>query len=178
MKNRFKSTLYTEGKFGKGYRETMDTKNPYLFAFGRWPTKITPDILPEEYLKIRSRSIWYMTGYVRTSGIVDIKYYWSRWNNHLFKDDYLFISYDKPITLTTDQYGSKCYEGYDLKFCGDCIIPIILAAEKHSGYDSIELRKEIEIRRRHFWECYPYEYDRQIGDEDIDLFEWWQKYCL
>ena len=84
--------------------KTLQSEDRYLYSFGQYPTKITAEMLPEDYLQIRSRSIWYMTGYLRTSGIVDIKYRWSKWN-HLFKDDYLYLSYDKPIEPYTDEYG-------------------------------------------------------------------------
>lgn len=88
-RSRFKACVYTQGKFGKHLRETLDTDNPYLYAHGVWPTKITANMLPEDYIEIRSRVIWYMKGYLKTSGITDMRYEWRK-INHLFKDDYLF----------------------------------------------------------------------------------------
>ena len=84
--------FYTQGKFGKGFRETIDTNNEYLYSRGRYLTKIKKEDLPEDYVEFRSRAIWYMTGYLKTSGIVDIDYKAMK-VNHLFKDDYLYISY-------------------------------------------------------------------------------------
>lgn len=92
MTKRIKSYIYTQGKFGKGFRETLDTENIFLYSHGRYPTKITTEDLPKDYIKIHSRVIWYMTGYLKTSGIVDIQYRWVG-ENHLFKDDYIYISY-------------------------------------------------------------------------------------
>lgn len=92
MTKRIKSYIYTQGKFGQRLRETLDTDNKFLYSHGQYPTKITADDLPEDYLKIHSRVIWYMTGYLKTSGIVDIQYRWVG-ENHLFKDDYIYISY-------------------------------------------------------------------------------------
>lgn len=95
-KKKINSNIYTFGKFGKGFREILDTDNPYLYSHGRYPTKITADDLPEDYLEIHSRVIWYMTGFIKTSGVKEIKYTWMK-ENHLFKDDYVYLSYSKPI---------------------------------------------------------------------------------
>lgn len=171
--SRFNAILYTQGRFGKRLRETLDTDNPYLYSFGQYPTKITAEMLPEEYLQIRSRSIWYMTGYLRTSGIVDIKYRWSKWN-HLFKDDYLYLSYDKPIEPYIDEYGFERLRNWQARICGYDIMHIILAAEKYSGYDTTELRKQIEEKRVFYRDNHPDDYAREVG-EDIDLLRLWAK---
>ena len=93
---RIGANVYTQGKFGKGLREIVDTDNLLLYSDGRYPTKLTAADLPEDYIKIHSRVIWYMKGYLRTSGIVDMMYRWVR-ENHLFKDDYIYISYHGPL---------------------------------------------------------------------------------
>lgn len=71
---RIGANYYTMGKFGKRYRETLDTKNTNLYALGRYPTTLTKDDLPEDYVEIRSRVISYMTGYIKTSDVVDVRY--------------------------------------------------------------------------------------------------------
>lgn len=38
--SRIKALFYTKGKFGKGFRETLDRDNEYLYSKGRYPTKI------------------------------------------------------------------------------------------------------------------------------------------
>lgn len=87
-----RALFYTQGKFGKLFRQILDTENEYLYSRGHYPTKIKKEDLPEDYIEFRSRVIWYMTGYLKTSGIVDIGYKALK-INHLFKDDYLYISY-------------------------------------------------------------------------------------
>ena len=88
--------FYTKGKFGKRIRETLDRDNEYLYSLGHYPTKIKKEDLPKYYIEFRSRVIWYMTGYLKTSGVVDIDY--KALNiNHLFKDDYLYISYKEKL---------------------------------------------------------------------------------
>lgn len=117
MKKRINSVIYTKGKFGKGWRETCDTDNPFLYSHGRYPTKITVEDLPEDYLKIHSRVIWYMQGYLKTSGIVDMKYTWMK-ENHLFKDDYIYISYKEPLQAEKNSWGHIKYTNYDVCHSG------------------------------------------------------------
>lgn len=57
---------------------------------------ITKEDLAEDYIEFRSRVIWYMTGDVKTSRIVDIGDT-SIKENHLFKDDFQCISYEKKL---------------------------------------------------------------------------------
>ncbi len=57
-RKRISSYLYTHGRFGRRLRETVDTENPFLYSHGRYLTKITPEDLPEDYIKIHSRTIW------------------------------------------------------------------------------------------------------------------------
>ena len=59
-KKRLKSYLYTKGKFGKRFREVLDTNNEYLYSHGRYPTKIRKEDLTEDYIEFRSRVIWYI----------------------------------------------------------------------------------------------------------------------
>ena len=63
-RKRIGANVYTQGKFGKGLREIVDTDNPLLYSDGRYPTKLTAADLPEDYIKIHSRVIWYMKGYL------------------------------------------------------------------------------------------------------------------
>lgn len=88
---RIVAAVYTQGKFGKKWRETLDTDNPCLYSGGRYPTRITPEDLPEYYFPIHSRVIWYMNGYLKMTGIVDMGYSWVK-ENHLFKGmDIIFM---------------------------------------------------------------------------------------
>ena len=96
--------LYTIGKFGKGYREVINTDYPFLYSGGVYPTKLTVSDLPDDYIPIHSRVIWYMHGFLRTSGITDMKYTYVK-ENHLFKDDYL---YDHASLSTTLQMIDIC----------------------------------------------------------------------
>lgn len=171
MKKRFNAVLYTQGRFGKEIRQTLDTDSEFLYSMGIYPTKIRAEELPEDYVKIRSRSIWYMTGWLKTSGIKDMKYSWARFN-HVFKDDYLHISYDKPIEPKKDDFGTT-YCNAEISICGSDIVPLVLAAERNSGFDTTEVRAEIEKKRRWLIEN-GYSPCDGIDLEQTDVFEHWQ----
>ena len=169
-KKKFGSFLYTKGKFGKGFRETLDTDAEFLYSRGRYPTKIREEDLPEDYVKIRSRTIWYMFGFLKASGVKDVRYD-ARKVNHLFKDDYLFISYDKPIVEVVSQWGTTDFDDYDVAICGNSIVPIVLAIEEHSDADTTEVRKKIQEKVLWYKENCADDYERCFGDELIDVFE-------
>lgn len=175
MRKRFNSPLYTEGRFGKRLRETRDEDNHYLYSKGMYPTKIKKEDLPGDYVRIMSRTYWYLWGYIKTSEIVDMKYEMCK-INHLFKDDYLYISYHEPLRKKQITRGYSDYVNDDVRICGSGIIPIVLAAEKNSNYDITEIRKQIEEKRLWYKEnCYE-DYHRQFGDEDVDLFDIYASY--
>lgn len=166
-KKKITALVYTEGKFGKGYREILDTDNPNLYSRGKYPTKITAEDLPEDYIRIHSRVLWYMHGYIKTSGIVDMAYK-ARKINHMFKDDYLYISYKEKLVPEVGRWGFLEYTNYDIAVCGNSIVPIVLAAEKYSGFDATEIRKQIEDKRIWFRDNQPDDYKHEVGfDEDI-----------
>ena len=93
---RLNSFLYTKGKYDRSYRRPVDTDAKYLYSKGRYKTKIAKEDLPEDYIEFNSRVIQYITGYLKTSGVVDIDYTYFL-ENHIFKDDYLYISYKEKL---------------------------------------------------------------------------------
>ena len=94
----------------------MDNENEFLYSKGHYLTKIKEKDLPEDYTKFKSRTIWYTIGYIKTSGVKDLYYTYIK-ENHLFKDDYLYISYDKKIEEYKDKYGCEEIRNYDFLFC-------------------------------------------------------------
>lgn len=168
--------LYTIGKFGKGYREVINTDYPFLYSGGVYPTKLTVSDLPDDYIPIHSRVIWYMRGFLRTSGITDMKYTYVK-ENHLFKDDYIYISYHgkiKKVDETDGIFKIIDYVDYDVCVCGNDIVDIVLAAEKYSGFDTVEVRKGIEEKRVWLRDNEPDYYERYVG-EDEDIFTLWHR---
>ncbi len=72
---RLNSFLYTKGKFAKGCIRNVDTDNEYLYSKAMYKTKIKKEDLSNDYIEFRSGVIRYMTGYLKTSGVVDIDLY-------------------------------------------------------------------------------------------------------
>ena len=72
--------------------------------------------------------------------------------NHLFKDDILFISYEKPII---SNINSNWPEEYDESLYGQMILLFIAAVKKYSGYDTSEIEAAIAEKRKWFAEQYP-----------------------
>ena len=112
-----------------------------------------------------------MTGYLKTSDILDIGYTWIK-ENHLFKDDYIYISYKDKLRIETNKWGFKDYTNYDVCIWGNSIIDIVLATEKYSNYDTSFVRSEIEKKRIWLRDNEPEEYARIVG-EDRNIFEIW-----
>lgn len=169
MTKRIKSYIYTQGKFGKGPNEILDTNNIFLYSHGQYPTKITADDLPEYFVQICSRIIWYMTGYLRTSGIVDIQYRWIG-ENHLFKDDYIYISYKEKLKKEKNKYNFEDYTNYDVCVCGNDIVDIALYAEKYSGLDISHIRKGIKEKCEWLKEYEPDFYKDHVQNYEPELF--------
>lgn len=112
-----------------------------------------------------------MTGFLKTSGIVDIGYRWAK-VNHLFKDDYIYISYKEKLETATNEWGFTDYINYDICICGNDIIDIVLAAERFSNCDTSHVRAEIEKKRIWLRDNEPEEYARAVG-EDRNIFDLW-----
>ena len=171
---RLNSFLYTKGKFGKGYRQTADINTEYLYSKARYKTKIKKEDLPEDYIEFRSGTIRYMTGYLKTSGVVDIDYTYFL-ENHIFKDDYLYISYKGKLKKEKTSYGREYIVNYDVCICGNDIIPVLLAIEKNSNINIDKVKEKIYYKVSWYKENCKDEYTREFGNRDIDIFEEYKK---
>lgn len=103
-----------------------------LYAGWGWqhPTKLTPDDLPDNYILLTNHK---KHGYIRTHGVVDIVYHPSPFHNHTFKDDFLYISYTKPLGEYVGGFASNStIVNCDEYIFGNDIIDFIFAVEKNS----------------------------------------------
>ena len=171
---RLNSFIYTKGKFDRGYGRPVDTDTEYLYSKGRYKTKIKKEDLTDDYIEIHSRVIEYMTGYLKTSGIVDIDYQYIL-ENHIFKDDYLYISYKEKLKKEKTSYGREYIVNYDVCICGNDIIPILLAIEKNSNINIDKVKEKIYHKVSWYKENCKDEYTREFGNRDIDIFEEYKK---
>ncbi len=170
MQKQLESFLYTKGRYGDRNLPDYDEDNEYLYANGKYLTNIRKEDLPEGYIEFSSGTIWYRTGYIKTSGIQDIKFV-ARKNNHLFRDDYIYISYRGKITHDIFKHDYEGFPDYDVHICGKSIFPILLAAEQYSGLDISEIKKQIEEKKNWYRENYSKDYIECFGDKDVDFFE-------
>ena len=76
-----------------------------------------------------------MVGYLKVVDVKDIKYH-AVHLNHLFKDDFLYISYNKEIKKQKDRLGFDDYYNYDICICGNDILKVLFEIEKYSKIDN------------------------------------------
>lgn len=110
-----------------------------------------------------------MVGYIKTSGVVDIDYHALK-INHLFKDDYLYISYKTKLSYSKDRYGFTKIDNYDICICGNSIIPVLLEIEKYSNVDTSKVRKKI-MNKFNWWKENCQEDYNEIFKSNEDIFE-------
>ena len=116
-------------KYDSNLREFVRIESPegYLLSprkYRTYKTKILPTDLPEWYVY---GYFYKRHGYMSAKGVKYLAYRPQKHWNHMFKDDFLFVSYDKPITHTGDTVMS--YKGHDELIYGGMIIDFLLAAE-------------------------------------------------
>lgn len=148
-RKRAKATLYMKSPIGKRYREDNPDPEGHLLAFGRYRTKIYPQDLPDWYV---GGYMYKRHGYMSAKGVKYLLYKPNYSTKHLFKDDLLFISYDKEITATKDETGSTMYEGYEHVLSGAVIVEFVATAAKYSGYDIETIKSEIEKKKEWYYE--------------------------
>ena len=122
-----------------------DTTNTYPFT-GKLVCancgKIKIDDLPDWYVFGRFYKHW---GYLSAKGVKSLVYEPNRFSNHMFKDDFLYISYDAQIVPNPDRQTTwHKYTGFDEYIYGSAIISFLRAAEQYSGYDITEIKAQIE----------------------------------
>ena len=107
-KGRIRSNLYMESKIVFVNRELTVKSDPngYLYACGRYPTKILPEDLPEWFVY---GYMYKRHGYISAKGVKHLCYTPNYFvDNHLHKYDTLYISYDKEIEPYETEHGSIC----------------------------------------------------------------------
>ncbi len=163
--------LYTESKTNlrTGHSRMIYGKDNTLFSGGTYPTKVTADTLPEWYVHDRYYKHW---GYLSAKGIKSLIYEPNKFSNHMFKDDFLYISYNDPIVPNPDRsVGFYKYIGFDEYIYGGVIVRFLKAAEKYSGYDISGIKAQIEDKRLWFKETYPDDYALEVSNDRPYFYE-------
>lgn len=151
--------------------EYVELSDGSLWAAGRYKTKIRPEDLPKGFVYGR---YYKRFGYMNANGIKDMKYI-PCYINHSLKDDLLLISYGKPIELkpdTTDRLSALSRYNYDEFADGLCIISILKAAKKYSGYDIEPIKQQIHEKMLWLKEHEPECYDREVHSDEHEA-QWW-----
>ena len=155
-KKRINSTLYMDSKIVHKRGESLSAVSDpdgYLFAYGRYPTKILPSDLPEWYVY---GYIYKRHGYLSAKGVKHLLYVPNYTvENHLHKYDTLYISYDAEIEPDKTERGSIWYKGYNDAIGGSLIPEFVEAAGKYSGYDVKNIQKEIARKEAFYYERNP-----------------------
>ena len=135
-----------------------------LLSHGRYRTKFTVEDIPEWYCKLRRRGEY---EYVRAKGVKHLLYKPNLFHNHMFKDDFLYISYDRPIRPRENAFRFTTFYIADNLLWGWNIVSFLKAADKYSDLDITGIKEEIEQKRVWFQKTYPDDYAREVGDRDI-----------
>lgn len=162
---RIKQNYYSIQKyvFENHYLKLKENENGYLFANGQWATKIKAEDLPEWFVYGR---YYKKFGYMSAKGIVDMVYRPNMTFNHFLRDDMLYISYDKKITIDDSDESYIEFDGYDLVVYGSHIIDFLKAARQYSNYDITTIQSQVIDKFKWFRETYPDE--RECEHETVE----------
>ncbi len=160
----FSRIKYTRG-VGLHYEELEDN---CLYSNLRYPTKITPDDLPEWFVKVR---FYKNHGFLSAKGVVDMVYKPNMWINHMFRDDSLYISFNKPIVeIDEEVFGRmrKGYKDYDYVIEGTYAVDFVAAVKKYSDFDTSAIEAAIIEKAAYFIDKFPEEHESKDGDKIIE----------
>jgi hypothetical protein len=166
MKKRISANLYTETKMIWKNRDHIIIRNEdgTLFSQGQYKTKIFPSDLPEWFVKGR---FYKHHGYLSASGIKYLLYDPDRFSNHMFKDDFLYISYDKLIIPISRNQSVFKFDGFDEYIWGWDIVSFLKSSERYSNYDITDIKAQIEKKRKWFETTYSEFYRLECGISNI-----------
>lgn len=168
MGKKIKQHFYSTNKIVYKNHKFIEVRNENetLFADGVYPTKITKDDLPEWYCPVTIRR---RNGFLSAKGVVHLLYQPNYVFNHMFKDDFLYISYNQPIVKVPREESIYRCVGFNEVICGGNIVRFVKAAEKYSGYDITQIKEEIERKRVWFKESYPEFYALEVPYDGVYL---------
>ena len=154
MSNRFKAKLYLESEYIFTVDDRYVPSEPcrHLQAEVKYLKKLHPEDLPEWY--VTGRMYW-RNGSISAKGVKHLLYvptYYLCFAHQMYTYDNLFVSYGDEIKIFEGADGDDVYMGFDFWLTGPMIIDFVNGAEKYSGYDVTEIRKELERKKEWFYE--------------------------
>lgn len=148
---RFASTLYLSERRNPQTRNYETDPQGYLFAKGRYRTKIKSSDLPSWYVE---GFLHDQFGFISAKNVKHLLYKPNYDTNHRHKDDLLFISYDKPIEPDENGTHGIWYHGYEHVVHGPLIVNFLEAAKEYSDYDIKPIMREVRKKERWYQEHY------------------------
>jgi len=124
-------------------------------------------IIPQEksYVKLSPADLpkWFVhgtyykcEGYLSAKGVVSMVYHPNLWINHFLRDDFLYVSYNEPITIQkVPDFPWEKFNGYGYLITGGEILEFLLAAREYSGYDITEIIEQIRFKLKILREKHP-----------------------
>lgn len=155
--SRLHANYYSCGKYA--FRAYAPADEYVLYSDGRYKTKMTAHDLPPWYMP--GRYYGYVQGFLNTKDVAKLIYSPDFHFNHMFKDDFLYISYNSPSECRKIFTAEECCDEY---VCGFNIPKFLYMAERYSGYDAAPIWQQIEEKRLWFQHTYPNDYKREVGD--------------
>ena len=148
------SPYYTDSKrrYRNGEYTVKTLEGDRLYSYGIYPTTKTEQDLPDYYINLPR----YCTRWLDTKHVKDLVYKPNYFEtDHLFKSDFLYISWRKPITAreTTESWRSAWYENYDICLWGWDMKLFIDEAAKNAKGDILTKIQEISdaMREKMMW---------------------------
>lgn len=161
------ANLYTTRRIG--LQHWQDPESETLFSQGKYPTKLTYWDLPQYFL---SGTYYGTKGYLRTNNVKGLWYKPCYHTNHMFKDDFLFISYHHSISSCPlfDLYTNPNTKYFDEAIYGGMIPHFLRFAEYYSLYDCSPIWDQIEEKRTWLKANYPTDYQHEVSIPDTETF--------
>ena len=149
-KKRIRATLYMESKVKMKPFSVEHDPSGFLFAQGKYRTKILPADLPEYFVY---GYIYKRHGYISAKDIKHILYIPNyTLENHLHKYDMLYISYESKIEPYQTEMEFTLYKGYDHVMDGSLIVEFVNAVEKYSDCSVCDIKQELKRKQAWYYE--------------------------
>ena len=155
--SRLHANYYSCGKYR--FATPAPADESVLYSEGRYKTKLTAHDMPPWYM--RGLYYGYADGFLNTKNVSKLVYNPNLCFNHIFKDDFLYISYNTP---SKRRKIFNAEEPYDEYVWGFNIPKFLYMAKRYSGYDTAPIWQQIEEKRLWFQHTYPDDYKREVGD--------------
>ena len=150
--------------------EIISAPEGCFFTAGGKVVRLTKEEIPEWYIYVRTYRIF---GYLDSKNVKYLVYSPNYVTNHLYKDDFLYVSYKKPIVIDEDYYKNSAlhfempvedgkrqlfYTGYDFLMWGPDVVSFARGVKKYGNIDNIgDILARMEDKPRWFRENFPEE---------------------